>query len=170
VKLEKENSYSMLKTRHSEMGFSLVEILVSTVMVGLVLTAVATVMTLSIKNAAQARYRETATQLAQAGMEFFNRENALLSWSSFAGFFPENANTYCLEALPAATQLATINPGTCSAIETLQENGGVFTRQAIVSKSATNATDLQVSVITSWEDGARTVTVDVTKVFRKLAN
>jgi len=151
-------------------GFSLIEVLVATMLVGLILTAVATLMTLTIKNAAQARYREAATKLAQEGMEFFNREDAVLVWSNFAGYFPVGSNTYCLATLPGAGQLQAINTGSCSASETIQENGGEYIRQATVTKTAAAATQINVVIIVSWVDGARTSTVNITKYFQKLVN
>lgn len=154
--------------RFYQQGLSLVEILVATALVGLVLTAVSTLLTVTLKNAAQARYRETATQLAQAGMEFFNRENAQQSWSNFAGFFPENSSTYCLEILPTNGRLNELDGGACNYSQEIEENGGVFKREAVIERNPTTPNEMSITVVTSWEDSTRTVEVTVSKVFRKL--
>lgn len=65
-------------------GNTIIEILVATVVVGVILTALAGSMTNTIQNSAEAQYRETATRLAQDAMEVFRKDKNTESWTTFA--------------------------------------------------------------------------------------
>lgn len=153
----------------SERGFSLIEVLVATALTGVVLTAIASVMTASIKNAAQTGYRSRATDIAQDGQEFFSREHALNGWSTFTAPFPDGTSTYCLKELPAAGQIAQLQPDGCGDLGSnqLTIGNGVFFREARISKDVANPNQLGVAVIVSWQDNERTVQVEVERIYQK---
>lgn len=173
-------SKSLIKqlARKGRQGFSIVEVLVVTVLVGVSLTAVASVLTVSTKNAAQVRFRAIATTRAQEAMEYFDRANVTTGWTSFTapfayppptGTLPTAATTYCLYQLPGPTQsIATITAGNCNAAQVIQENGGAFTRYAKIWKTPNpNPNRLYVHIIVSWQDGSRTASVSLQRVFTR---
>lgn len=79
-------------------GFSLIEILVAAFVVGVALTAIATVLTYTINLSDQGVQREAAVQLAQEGIDFFKRERVILGWNDFVNEL--SSSTYCLEQIP----------------------------------------------------------------------
>lgn len=68
---------------HKKDGFSMIEVLMALVVVGLVLTAVAGMITNSTKARADARYRQVANEIAQDFIEKCRQEQALNKWSDF---------------------------------------------------------------------------------------
>lgn len=148
-------------------GFTLIEILIAVVVVGLVLTAVTAVLTTSVKNAAESRYRARATTLGQEAVEAFSREKSLLGWGEFLAFFPVGTTTYCLENVPEVAQLRNLAAGACNVNQSIEEAGVTFTREAQVIKSAANAPEITVNTVVRWQDGTRTPEVLLTRVYRK---
>ncbi len=80
-------------TKMMKQGNTVIEVLVATVIVGLILTALAISMTSSIQNSSEAQYRETGTSLAQDTMEVFRKDKNIISWTEFS-------------SSPGATQIA----------------------------------------------------------------
>ncbi|PIY80512.1 MAG: hypothetical protein COY80_02580 [Candidatus Pacebacteria bacterium CG_4_10_14_0_8_um_filter_42_14] len=68
---------------HKQAGFSMIEVLMALVVVGLVLTAVAGMITNSMKARSDARYRQVANEIAQNFIENCRQEQALKKWSDF---------------------------------------------------------------------------------------
>lgn len=85
-----------VKTKITKAGNTVIEILIATVVVGVILTALATSMTASIQNSAEAQYRETATRLAQDAMETFRKDKNVLSWNLFLA--TPATGIYCVPA------------------------------------------------------------------------
>jgi len=81
----------------SQRGSTLIELLISTLVAGMVLVAVAIGVMGSIQRTAQARYKDVATLLAQEAIETLLRGRAQLGWDSFIAAYPDGTNnTYCL--------------------------------------------------------------------------
>lgn len=74
-------------------GESLIEVLVAVVLIGLVLTAVASLMTSSLVRSSQAKYRELATVKGQEIIDFLRGERAKLGWADFVSQYPPG--NYC---------------------------------------------------------------------------
>jgi len=72
-------SFSQRK-RHFSAGTTLIEILVAAAILGLVMTSIVAVITLSVKNAAEAKERSLATKYSQEGMELFRRQKNVMGW------------------------------------------------------------------------------------------
>jgi len=68
---------------HKQAGFSMIEVLMALVVVGLVLTAVAGMITNSVKARADARYRQIANEIAQDVIEKCRYEQATRTWEDF---------------------------------------------------------------------------------------
>jgi type II secretory pathway pseudopilin PulG len=151
------------RAAQSQAGSTIIEVLIATLVVSMVMTAVAAVMTVSVKNTGQLRYRAAASSQAQSALEIFRRERNLLGWESFYAETP--GGTYCLNTLPANTAAyVALNLGSCSG--TYSHIGNNFEREAIVTKGAT---DVRVVIVVTWSDGTRTPAPEVrlTQIFRK---
>jgi prepilin-type N-terminal cleavage/methylation domain-containing protein len=144
-------------------GFSLIEILVAAFVVGVALTAIATVLAYTINLSDQGVQRDAAVQLAQEGIEFFKREQVILGWNNFVAELEENDNdavdqdnTYCLDQIPdpslsaassAFDSLSTAgSDGLCSAYNLSQEGVPLdMLREASFTPGASTMT-IQVEV------------------------
>jgi Tfp pilus assembly protein PilV len=145
------------KTKTSQSGSSLIEILIALAVVSVTLTAIATALTYSVKITAEAKYRSLATNKAQEAIEMFRRERTILGWDEFYSTISNDGSspTYCLDSLPAAsindqTEFAEMSNAACgeSAYELEVENLGVaYKREAEVT---VNADSILVEVYVYW--------------------
>lgn len=121
----------------------------ATTIAAIVLTAISTAMIYSFKNAAQARYRDTATGLAQEIVEFFRRERAAEGWGGFLTAL-NGTETYCiLGELDDSVQIATLSSSPCGAAEPI--GGASYRRDATVAYP--DASTVKLTVIVSWQTG-----------------
>jgi len=142
-----------VKTGVSSEGSSLIEILIATVVVGLVVTAIAVGMSHSVRNTAQSRYREVATKLAQDAQESFRRERNRLGWSQFVAVFDNPV--YCFDQIPDVFMEETLAnvAGACGTGQTVSvnESNVAFYREVRVVINDADGT-AEVTVDMSWED------------------
>jgi len=78
-------------------GFTLIEILVSGVVLALVMVGLATLMTYTMKSDSQARVRSYSTELAQSRIDFFRQERSILGWAGLSSVL--ETRTYCLNGV-----------------------------------------------------------------------
>lgn len=144
--------------RH-QAGQTIIEILIATGVVGLVMTAVAAGLTLSVKNTSQSKYRALATREAQEVAELYRRERSRLGWESFQSGVA--AGDICLGAdLPAdTTTFLALQPGECTTGENYVLGGASYQRQAFVE--VVDATQVRITVTVSWIDGTQTRSVEL---------
>ncbi len=139
-------------------GQTIVEVLIAVAVMALVLTAVAAVLSMSVKNSAETRFKAVATQKAQQAVEVYRRERKVLGWTNFIANVGNG--TYCLNELPTnSDEFKALANGACG--EGIAEAGTEFTREALVSQPAANV--VRVVVTVSWQDGNRTRSVVVTQ-------
>lgn len=86
-------------TKHTnQRGAALIELIISVLVVGLVLTAVATTITYSIRVTSAARKQDLANSIAQDAIEALHRERALAGWNTFyAHFVAAGPGLYCID-------------------------------------------------------------------------
>lgn len=107
-------------------GNTLIELLVATVIVGVMLTGIAISLTYSIQREAVNRYREGATSLAEEISEYILLKRAQESWPTFfAGL--NDATDYCYSAGSLAIRLG----ASCAPINKL---GMDFTPTVLITK------------------------------------
>ena len=143
-------------TRHPRRSFfyqsgqSILEVLIAIMVVGMVMVAIASVLTLSIKNTAESRYRNVATTEAQQAIEVFRREKVRLGWNAFKT--AAIGGEYCWNSLPAGNdELADflgLNVGECQ--EGYTVGGTEFTRNVEILQTAD---EVVVIITVSWVDG-----------------
>lgn len=147
---------------HYQRGQTIIEILIATGVIALVMTAIASGLTLSVKNTSQAKYRALASKEAQEGVEMYRRERSRLGWESFQSTV--SSGTYCLgETLPSTTDGFTTLPiGACSVGYPL--GGTTYTRESDVS--VINADEVEVTVTVSWIDSNQERSTAITQRFQ----
>lgn len=158
-------SWRWYSRSRSQAGQTIIEVLIATVVVAMVLTAVAATLSVSVKNTSQARYQEVARTMAQSGLEVFRRERNILGWQAFHNAL--NSGSYCLNTLPADSSAFTTMPtGVCSSDTTVIGNN--FRRNAEVTVAGLD--EIRVTVSVTWVDGTLNREVELTQVFRQYAD
>ena len=97
----------------SQQAFTFVEVLVATLIVALVMTALGSMMALSARVAEANEMEQLAQLKAQQAIEFFRRERLVRGWKVFAESLVNNT-TYCLNDLPS--NINTLVPGNCASV------------------------------------------------------
>lgn len=134
----------MLNKIYSQTGSTLIEVLVSVVIVGVVLTAIAATLSLTVKNSSQADFRQVATRCAQEKMEEQRKQRAE-SWSTF--------NQSDRSATPTAA-------GSCTL------NDPQMTFERFMTKTYDSVNDTVTVVITvEWPDGGSQRDVEIEQKF-----
>jgi len=157
-----------LKLIKNQNGSTIIELLISLMVVGLVVTAVAVASTYSIKNTGEARFRQAASTLAQEVVEKSRSEKTRLGFVSFNSAV--GSNTYCFDTIPAAFDNSDPDddysmpaPGACSTGETISLAGSEFTRE--VSFSTTPGTVITATVNVSWSDSGNIRNIQIIQEF-----
>lgn len=136
-------------------GQTLIELLIATLIVGLVVTSVAAGLTYAVKNTAEVRYRESATSLGQDVIEFFRRERASVGWNQFVASLPDDQSTYCFQTVPTTlTDIFTSPfPGSCATNEIVTLPSGQmnadFLREVLVNDVA-GGKRVEITVTVKW--------------------
>lgn len=137
-------------------GFSIIEVLIATLVVGVTLTAVVLTLTYSIKSNALAAYRQTAAKKAQEGIDYYRRERVILGWEKFISEIGAN---YCLVTVPspAVNGLPTFGiVETCDGHDQQYEIavngvGTRFKREVVITKSDEVSDQwVNIQVTVSW--------------------
>lgn len=149
----------MNSRRTTQSGQTIIEILIATGVVGLVMTAIAAGLTLSIKNTSQSKYRALATREAQEVIELYRRERSRLGWESFQSGVA--TGTVCLGAdLPADTQaFLALQPAACDAGDSYELGGANYEREVLVE--AVDPTQVRLTVTVTWLDGTTSRSVEL---------
>lgn len=119
-------------------GSSLIEILVATLVVGLVLTSVAFLMSMNVKSSTEAEMRAQAAVFAQQGVDLVRNKRVNLTWNAFV-----TGGT--LTTAPACTNTT----GTLTFANTAFERTCSFNPATPSGNSMTTLT-----VIVTWPRGA----------------
>jgi prepilin-type N-terminal cleavage/methylation domain-containing protein len=144
-------------------GFSMIEVLIAVLVVGMVMTAVAAMMVSSTKISAESKYLGFANNKVQEALEVFRRERFLLGWGEFYGAVGNGV--YCYNDLPAdSNDFQGLNVGGCGG-DSFEGAGLSFVREATVSK--VDASTVEVTINVEWLDGNRVRDVEATQVFKK---
>lgn len=148
--------------RESQAGQTIIEVLIATLVVGMVLTAVAATLTVSVKNTAQSRYQEVARTRAQSGLEVFRQARNTIGWGEFSDKL--GTGIYCLNSLPVGTDGFLAMPsGACS--DSVLMIGTDFVREAYVTQLSPD--EIRVELAVGWIDGTLDKEVRLTQVFRR---
>ncbi len=145
---------SQLLHTSQQRGSTLIELLIATMIVGTIVTAVAVGVSNSVKNNSEARYREIATLLAQQGMEVLRTERGNMGWITFHDSILEG--DHCMPA--GMDELSDLSGNTADCIIT--EANFDFHRSVALSKNSGVDPSVTAVVTVQWERKAG-VTSDV---------
>lgn len=158
--------------RKRQHGQTLIEIIIATTVVGIVMTSVVAVITVSVRNAARAKAKALGTKYTQEGIEYFRAQRNLMGWESFYGYLNTRDPRYCLDSLSYAQNggLEQIPNRPCQSSEFVDERN-IYTRQATITIQTINGKPtVNVLVTTSWPDGSTTITSEATAEFQQSEN
>jgi Tfp pilus assembly protein PilV len=141
--------YKPFPKHFKQVGSSLIEILIATFVLSVVLIALISTLTYSIKSTTESNNRSEATKLAQEGMELFERQRTLRSWQNFTLVDLAGDASFCLVTIPdfgGDFQTSVYKDSACVAGD---EIGDVlFVRQANITYPDSNT--VTVEVVVSW--------------------
>ncbi len=149
-------------------GSTILEVLIATLVVGTILTAVAASLTSSIKNSSEAEYRKIATRLAQEGLEIVRKEKYIKTWTDFKSSTSNipalDSAWQCMSTESLAYSLPKPNITACPAI-TLSTPPTSFYRGIQLSIFGEG---VKVRVRVAWKDGPYTRDVVLDQTFREV--
>jgi prepilin-type N-terminal cleavage/methylation domain-containing protein len=152
-------------------GSTLIEVLVAILIMAIVLTGLSAALTYSLKNSAQADYRQVATRHAQDVIEILRKERSELGWTAFESSF-NGGNTYCVGTNQISFDDPTVSKefstGTCTGNVTVAQSPVTFTRSFRRIGNTTDVSLVSVEVTVTWNDGAATRDVRLVQEFRDI--
>lgn len=153
------------KKMATQAGGSIIEILIATLIVATVITAIITGLSLSTKNTAEIRQRTLARQIAQEGLESFRSARQNWGWQDF--FTELEGGDYCYAIESEAAEDSIPLTAECDG-ETPLAGIGLTRTVNITKNTGADASEewLRVRVEVSWEDGDKTHQVEVAQTFR----
>lgn len=142
-----------ISRRKTQRGSGIIELLIATMVVGVVVVAAAIVLTRSVKNTSETRYREVASIVAQDAIELFKREREIKGWNNFASLFP-GSSVYCLNSLPQEIDSGVLSEyfGQCEDDSTFTLSKTTFQREVRVTRTD-GGESLAIDVSVRWNIG-----------------
>lgn len=145
-----------------QVGSSLVEVILITMVVATVLTAIAASVSMSAKNTSENKKRSMATSFAQETLEMFHRERYTLGWGSFQSAL--SSGTYCFNTLPAdSASFIVISLGPCDEGSVIVDT--TYKREAILTISADK---IKVESMVTWIDDDQERQVEAEQTFKEI--
>lgn len=161
----------LLVSKKNQSGSSLIEVLVAIAVVGVVLTAIAFSLSFSVKNSAQAEYRQIGSRYAQQAMEIIREQRSLLVWGAFVTALPESTDYRCFSLDRTNFEEPFENAGSnlleitnCTLVHT--EPRTDFQRVFRVIESTPEMVDIEVVV--TWRDGEEVRSTNVRQRFQNI--
>lgn len=138
-------------------GFSLIEVLVFTAVLGLFFVAAMAVATFNLKNMKIQEHKILATRFAEEGVEWMKQEKED-DWSTFIA---HNGGDYCLNSL---------NWNSYSLCGENYDLGtpAFFKRELLITKSGPPVDQVNGTVTVTWKEGSNSFNVAVKTVFKLL--
>lgn len=141
----------MLDT-NSQKASTLIEVLIAVSIIALVLTAVGSMISMSIKLADSNEKQQLALQKAEEALEFFRKERSINSWYSFSTPLVDGA-VYCVSSLPESVASLSAKLGTCSDSDVLEAARYRFKRQAVIDFDGFSSVKVEIDI--DWQEGTR---------------
>jgi type II secretory pathway pseudopilin PulG len=160
--------------RSRQLGQTILEVIIATSVVGLVMTAVVAVVSVSLRNAARAKAKSVGTKYTQEGIEYFRAQRNLMGWESFFEEIQQSGvfSTFCLASLPYTTNggLESVPERPCTTSEFVDEDN-IYQREAEVTITNVGGQNIvTVTINTTWIDSGRTATSNATVEMQQSQN
>ncbi len=139
-------------------GFSLIEVLVFTVVLGLFFVAAMAVATFNIKNMKIQEHKILATRFAEEGIEWVKQEKED-DWSIFITRDTLGETTYCLN-----NSLSWGSPVSCASYGL----GTIYKRELLIKNSGSPVNQVEAMITVYWQDMGTVLSVPIKTVFKLL--
>lgn len=146
-----------------QQGSTLIEVLIAVSVVATVMTAVMSMMAMSVRVAQVNEQRQLALQKAQETTEFFKRERAVNSWNTFSTQLSQMQ--YCLTALPDSVTQMSNYVGPCGTTQSFLAAGFPFYREIEIAKP--NNSTIEMTINLRWNDSGTLKTVSLEQEFKE---
>ena len=123
-------SKKIKKWQNKQGAFTFIEVLAAVSIVALVMTALGSMMALSVRVAEANEMEQLAQMKAQQSIEFFRRERLVRGWNIF--YLSLDNQTYCLNTLPSS--IDGISSGSCGSNYQTDFNFFYYTIEATITK------------------------------------
>ena len=153
-------------------GQTIIEVIMATGVVGLVMTAIVAIASVSVRNTAQAKAKTLGTKFSQEAMDYLRQQRGVLGWESFVATVQQDGTNarYCLSTIPTSTAaFQALGNRSCNANEKV-DNKGIFTRYADLQIINGTPQRLRVTVTVSWSESGIAKTSTAVQEFRKSVN
>lgn len=143
-------------------GQTLIEVILVTVIVASVLTALAASVSMSSRNTSKNKELSMATSLVQETLEMFHKERYALGWATFQSALLDG--TYCFNTLPSTSaDFVASSLGECAAEDVITDTN--YQREATLTILAD-----QVKVVSTvtWIDGDQERQVQAEQTFKEI--
>lgn len=151
----------MLDT-NKQAASTLIEVLIAVSIIALVLTAVGSMISMSIKLADSNEKQQLALQKAEEALEFFRKERSINSWYTFSTPLVDGA-IYCVSSLPESVASLSAKLGVCSDSDVLEAARYKFKRQAVIDFDGSSSIKVEIDI--DWQEGTRAKNLSLDQSF-----
>lgn len=144
-------------------GFSLVEVLVFTAILGLFFVAAMSVTTFNLKNMKIQEHKILATRYAEEANEWIKQEKED-DWTEFIKHGSLTGKTYCLNDSLDSLIWSTSD---CGEVYTLG-TPGFFKRELLINNSTPPVNQVNATITVTWKEGENIYNVSIKNVFKLL--
>ena len=141
---------------------TLIEVLIAVSIIALVLTAVGSMISMSIKLADSNEKQQLALQKAEEALEFFRKERSINSWSSFSTPLVGGA-VYCINSLPDSVVNLSAKLGVCADDDVLEAARYRFKRQVTINFNS--ASNVRIEIDLDWQEGTKVKNLSLEQSF-----
>ncbi len=148
--------------RKYQVGSTLIEVILVTVVIATVLTALAASVSMSSKNTNENKKLSVATSLVQETLEIFHRERYVLGWETFQSALSDG--TYCFNILPDnSTDFIASSLGECESEDVIADTN--YQREATLTILAD---EVKVISVVTWMNDNQEKQVEAEQTFKEI--
>lgn len=162
------NKGSVRFFRKDQTGQTIVEVLIAATAMVIVIVAIISGMTLSLRNSTFSNSQALATKRTQEAIEVLRRFQVELGWESFYSIISSQGSrtnfTYCMASVPeTVSELRTLPTSSCGAGTVIPDTP--FTREVHVVVNSSQ--EIEFEAVVEWMEADKTLTSRSTQVFRQ---
>lgn len=154
--------FSINKKRSSQVGSTLIEVLVAVTIIAMALTSIGSMIAMSIRLSNSNEQKQLALQKAQEAIEFFRKERLINSWYSFSTNLGDG-DIYCMDSLPTSVASMSAMLGACGSGDYLEAAKYNFFREAEITFASANSLTVKVDI--DWEDSGKAKNLEIEQSF-----
>ena len=155
----KKNIQRLIRHASLESGFSIIEVLIFTLLSSIVLIGMSYATLISIKNSKESQNKTLSTRYMQQAQEWLRGEKEL-DWNTFVDSL--SSSTYCINTIPQTISEISTFLGTCA--EDDFSLGTSFKRELTIVSINADKTEVIYKVQIYWHDGPNVATSQVSSL------